>query len=443
MANTLLTPVQITREALRVLHNNLVFVKGVNRQYNDEFAKAGAKIGSTVNIRKPNRYFVRKGAAMQTQGTTETYVPLQLNNQWGTDISFSSTELTLSLDDFSKRILTPAMAKIASQIDADCLQGVITGSMVGAGGALVATGSPVFNIIGTPGTTPGTPGGAATGLSQYNAPICYLNAGMQMDNAATPRDENRRVIMSPAAMAQSVAGLAGLYNDGVKISDQYRKGVIGTALGFEFAMDQNVYALTTPALTTGTLSAALVNGVATAAVTGAGTSLTVPAGAIFTISGVFAVNPENQISTGQLQQFVVTAATALSGAGAGTLPIYPAPLLAASGVATGTIATATGDFTGSSTGGNTSSPITWATNVSGTGGTFQQSISYHQDAFTFATADLELPSGVDFAGREVYDGISMRIVRAFDITNDQFPCRIDVLGGFANLRPEMACRITG
>jgi hypothetical protein len=156
MANTLLTPVQITREALRVLHNNLAFIKGVNRQYASEFGKTGAKIGTTVNVRKPNRYFVRKGDVMQTQGTSETYVPLTLATKWGTDISFNSTELTLSLDDFSKRILTPAMARIASQIDQDCLQAAVTGSYNNGSGPNVNCGAPINTVVGTPGTTPGT-----------------------------------------------------------------------------------------------------------------------------------------------------------------------------------------------------------------------------------------------------------------------------------------------
>ena len=437
MANTLLTPTQITREALRVLHNNLVFVKGLNRQYNSEFAKQGAKIGSTVNIRKPNRYFVRKGSAMQTQGTSETYVPLTLNNQWGTDISFSSTELTLSLDDFSKRILTPAMAKIASQIDQDCLQAAITGSMVGAGGNLVSCGSPVFNIVGTAGTTPGTGGGSATGLQQYNAPICYLNAGMQMDNNAAPRDENRRIVLSPAAMAQSVSGLSGLFNDAGAIAEQYRKGVLGQALGFEFAMDQNVYTYASGSSALADWgNVTLTNGVSTATL--AGTSTTITPGTIFTRAGCNAVNPENQQSTGQLQQFVVTAnARTVDGsydlavAADRVVNIFPTPVLAGTGIANGTVSAI---------------PAAGAIVIvsqSAVSTSYQQSLAYHQDAFTLATADLEMPSGVDFAARETYDGISMRIVRAFDITNDQFPCRIDVLGGFANIRSELACRITG
>ena len=429
MANTLLTPSMITREALRVLHNNLVFVKGVNRQYSSEFAQSGAKIGSTVNVRKPNRSFVRTGQAMQTQQTNEVYTPLSLNRQWGIDVSFSSFDLTLSLDDFSKRILTPAMARLASQIDIDGLAMAITGNYTD--GTATAGAGPVYNMVGTPGATPGTTGGS--GLQQSGAPIVFLNAGMLLDNFAAPRDENRRIVMNPAAHAQSVSGLSGLFNDQTALAEQYRKGVLGAALGFEFAMDQNVYNLVSGATakTNGTTSSNLAAG-STIAITGAGASGNVVAGDVFTVAGCYSVNPENQQSTGQLQQFVVTAPVTLNGSGAGTLNVSPTIKLAGAGIADGTVNALP----------NSGAVVAWA---SGTGAAtaYPQNLAYHQDAFTLATADLELPKGVDFAARETYDGLSMRIVRAFDITSDMFPCRIDILGGWATLRPELACRITG
>ena len=431
MANTLLTPSMITREALRVLNNNLVFIKGTKRQYSSEFAQAGAKIGSTVNLRKPNRYFVRTGQTMQVQQTNETYVPLTLNRQWGVDVSFSSLDLSLSLDDFSKRVLTPAMARLASQLDIDGLSMAITGAY--ADGTVTAGAGPVYNIVGTPGTTPGTSGGSATLLQQYNAPICFLNAGMMMDNFAAPRDENRRIVMNPAAHAQSVSGLSGLINDSAAIAEQYRKGVLGNALGFEFAMDQNIYNFNSnTGVSLGTIT--LTPGSANASATGVTSGGIFPAGMAFTIPGVYSVNPENQQSTGQLQQFVVTATTTATTTTIASLPISPTPVLAGTGVAAGTVTYAT-----------TSLLVGTATVVTGTTAStsYPQNLAYHQDAFTLATADLELPRGVDFAARETYDGISMRIVRAFDITNDLFPCRIDVLGGWATLRPELACRITG
>ena len=411
MSNTLITPTALTREALRVLHNNLVFAKGVNRQYSKEFGVTGAKIGSSINIRKPNRYFVRTGAAMNVQNTAESYTSLALDTQWGVDISFSSAELTLSLDDFSKRILTPAMARIASKID-ETGMGLYTD---------------VYNIVGTFATTPGSASGG-TGLLKYTVPGIYLNAGMILDHSACPRDDNRRVILGPAAMASSVDGLSGLYNPQGRISDQYKKGLLGQALGFEFAMDQNVATHTngTRAISSEITVQATWSSGSNLSLTG-GTA-TIKKGDVLTIANVYMVNPENGQSTGVLQPFVVTADVTMSGTT--TVGVSPTPKLASSTVADGNINRVP----------TASDAVVW---FGATGSSGPQNIAYHQDAFTLGTADLELPKGVDFAAREVYDGISMRIVRAYDVNNDQFPCRIDVLGGWKTLRPELACRITG
>ncbi len=418
--NTLLTPTQVLREALRVLHNNLVFVKNVNKQYSKEFAIPGAKIGATVNVRLPNKYYITKGTTLNMQGTTESTVPVQLTTNYQVGLNFTQQDLTLSLDDFSKRILVPAMARLSSQIDQDGL-------------ALAAN---VFNQVGTPGTTPGTPLGSATGLLQYNAPQVFLNTGMMMDYQAAPRDENRRCVLNPGAMAQSVGALSGLFQDSGEISAQYRKGVIGTALGFEFAMDQNVNMLTTG----GHAGSASAN-VAGAGQTGANlnthgwtanaANVLMP-GEIITIANVSAVNPENQTTTGFAASFVVTSANNTADAnGNCAISVYPSIVVAGANIANGTV---------------TASPAANAaiTLLSGSANTsYPMNLAYHQDAFTLATADLEMPRGVDFAARETYDGVSMLIVRAYDINYQQFPCRVDVLAGWAALRPELACRITG
>jgi hypothetical protein len=411
MANQLLTLTMITREALRVLHNNLVFAKGVNRQYSGEFAQTGAKIGSTINIRKPNRYFVREGKTIQVQNTQETYVPLTLDKQYGVDVEFSSQDLTLALDDFSKRILTPAMARVSSKIDQDGLE----------------LAKQVYNNVGTPGSAPGSNTGS--GLAVANVPRVYLNAGMLMDNQATPRDENRRVIFNPSAQASSVSGLSGLFQDQRAIADQYRKGVIGTALGFEFGMDQNVSTITTGNRSNGTVNGAGQTG-ATLNVTGLGANATVAAGEKFTIANVNSVNPENQNDTTFSAQFVVLTAATANASGSAALSISPSITLAAANVADGTVTALPVN----------GAAVTWQGSANTT---YPMNLAYHQDAFTLATADLIMPQGMDFAARETYDGLSMRIVRGYDINNDQFPCRIDILAGWAALRPEMASVIWG
>lgn len=420
MPNTLLTLTMITRESLRILHNNIVFAKGINRQYSKEFAETGAKIGTSINVRKPNKYPIRKGPTLQIAGTNEQFVPLTLANQAGVDTSFSSIDLTLSLDDFGKRVLSPAMARISSQIDYDGLGQVQN----------------IYNNVGTPGTTPGSNAGA--NLAVCNAPQIYLNAGMMMDNMATPRDENRRVIMNPNAHATSVAGLSGLFNDQSVLGTQYRKGVIGNALGFEFAMDQNVNLQTTGSRNSNTcvVGAANQTGVVLAIV--GANAVTVYPGETFTIANVTSANPENLQSTGQSQQFTVLASANANGVytadSGGNLNLTVSPSIIPASTPVNPLQTVL-----LAPAGGAAITFTGAANST----TFVNNVAYHQDAFTLATADMVIPGGVDFAARENYDGISMRIIRAYDITNDLFPTRIDVLYGFGTLRPEMACRIYG
>ena len=443
-ANTLLTIAQITREFQRYLHNNLGFLKSVNRQYSKEFAVTGAKIGATVNVRNPFRSLTGQGSTITPQSVTESSVALTVNRQWNTSLAFTSAERSLSLDDYAKRYIAPAAAKLASDMDLDCLTAAITGVYKFTNpqtGTTCPGGGPVYNTVGTPGTTPGTAGGTATGIAQYNSPNVYLNAGRILNSYACPDDGNRHIGMDPAANAASIAGLSGLFNPQGIISEQYRKGMLGDAFGFKFFMDQNM-----PLITTGTrvatsnatidttAAAFQTAGTTTAGSTGftlvAGTG-TVVAGDVFTIANVYAVNPENQQNTGLLQQFVVTTAATLNGASV-ALTFSPSIKVAGSGIADGNITTV-----GSGSG-------TAAISFVGAASTaFANSLAFHTDAFTLATVDLDLPGGTEMAGRENHDGISMRIVKDFDIITDQQICRVDVLGGFSVLRPELAVRIAG
>ena len=352
---------------------------------------------------------------MQVQATNEGYVPLTLDTQYGVDVDFTTVELTLSIDDFGKRILAPAMSKISSGMDQD--------------GLLQA--KKVYNQVGTAGTTPGT-SGTGSSLTLTTSPQVYLNAGALMDLYATPRDRLRRICVGPIAQALSVASLSGLFESRELIAEQYREGVMGRALGFEFAMDQN-----TPTLTNGThASTCLISG---ASQTGASITLTTglvsdtlfKEGEIVTLPGCFGVNPENQTTTGLLQQFVVTADCTTSATGAATLAISPSIVVAGTSVANGTV-------TASPTNGGAVIPYSGSAAA-----TNAINLAYHRDAFCMGSADLMMPEGLDWARRESFDGISMRILRQYVINSDQMPCRIDVLAGFKTLRPELACRIAG
>lgn len=413
MPNTLLTISQVTKEAMRLLHNNLVFAKNINLTYSDQYARSGAKIGANCAIRLPNRFVVTSNANYSSQTVTEESVTVTMATQKHVDFSFSSVEMTLSIDDFSKRYLQPAMAKLASQIDYDTL----------------SLAKKVYWTVGTAGSTPGA--NAGSGLATVNTPQVFLNAGRVLDDMATPRDGLRRVVMNPAAHAGSVAGLSGLFNSQEALSDQYRNGLIkSNVLGFDFFMDQNINAITPGTRANGTISGANQAG-ANLVITGGGNAATVAVGDTFTIANVYAVNPETQQSTGVLQHFVVGTAATLDANGANTLAISPSIIVANANIANGTVNALPAN------GAN----LTWLTGTSNL--SVPLSLAFHRDAFALVTADLDLPEGSAKCAREVYDGISLRWITQYDIDTDTNKTRIDVLYGYQIIRPEMAVKILG
>lgn len=400
MANTLLTTSLITREALRVLENNLTAAKTINREYDSKFAVEGAKIGSSLNIRKPVRYIVSEGQALQLQDATETQATLTLEKQYHVDFQFSSADLALSIDDFSNRFVKPAVAALANKIDAYVLS-FYTG---------------IYQNVGTPGVVP-------------NALLTYLNAGVKLDNAATPQDGMRSLILNPRQQATIVDALKGLFQQATAIAQQYTKGQMGTAIGFDWHMDQNI-----PTHTYGVYAGTpLVDGAnqTGASLTTDGWSSgasTLNKGDTFTITGVFMVNPQSRQDNGELQDFVVTQ-TISDTTGAMVISIDPPITIA-------------GPFQNVTAAPADNAPIT----VTGTTGVRSpQAIAWHRDAMTLATADLPLPNGVDKAARtsDKQLGISLRMVRDYDINTDQWPTRLDVLCGALLLRPELASRIQG
>jgi hypothetical protein len=388
----------------------LTFTSEVDRNYDDQFAVVGAKIGNTVNVRKPGRFIGTTGPALNVEDFNETSVPVTLSTQFHVDTQFTTQDLALSLDMFSDRVLKPAIAAIANKIDRD--------------GMSMAT-LQTANIVGTAGTPP-------TGL------ITYLTAGAYLDSEGAPRDGRRSCIVEPFTSATIVDSLKGLFVPSDRIGNQYEKGLMGRdSAGMNWKMDQNVVSQTfgsfagTAVENTTTGTGFLTSGWAstsTITLTATGT-VSLNAGDVFQIAGVFAVNPQNRqaYGTNKLRNFVVKQAVSATD---GTMSVVVSPAVITAG-----------QFQ------NVSIPTTSSTaaitffNKAGT--VSPQNIIMHRNAFTLAVADLELPEGVHFAGRasDKEIGLSMRVVRQYTINNDSIPTRLDVLYGWAPLYPELACRV--
>ena len=402
MANSLLTIDMITRKSLEILENNLVISRNVNKEYDDSFAVEGAKIGSTLRIRLPDRALVTDGAALQVQDDNEQYTTLTVSSQKHIGINFTSAELTMQLDDFAERVLKPRISQLASSVDADVANAYKS----------------IYATVGTPGTTPATA-------------LVLLQAQQKLNESATPMSP-RYATVNPAANAGLVNGLSGFFNPAGTISRQFKTGMMGEGvLGYdEMNMSQSIVNHTVGSLPVAPICASTVpstQGATTLDITYTSGTKTIKQGDVFTIAGVNAVNPQTRLSTGSLQQFVVTADQTLTSTSA-TIAFQP-PMY------TATNALATVDAFPAA-----SAALTFLGTASTT---YPQNLVYGKNAVTLATADLLLPQGVDMASRQVHNGISMRIVRQYDINNDRMPCRVDVLYGYSVIRPTMACRIWG
>ena len=398
MSNSILTIDMITRKALEILENSLVLTRTVNRQYDDSFAVEGAKIGSTLRIRLPDRALVTDGAALQVQDDNEQYTTLTVSSQKHIGVNFTTAELTMQLDDFAERVLKPRISQLASSIDAD-----VANSFKYIG-----------NSVGTPGTTPATS-------------LVLLQAQQKLNENAAVMSP-RYATVNPAANAALIEGMKGLFNPVSAISKQFKNGMFGEGiLGYdELNMSQSIKQFTTGSRAgTVTVSTTVTaEGSTSIVLTGLG-STTIKAGDVFTIGSVFAVNPQTRESTGSLYQFVALADVTASTTATVTVPAMYSASQALATVDALPVSGAAVTFLGAA---STQYP---------------QNLIYHRDAISFATADLLLPQGVDMASRQVHNGISLRVVRQYDINNDRLPCRIDVLYGYSVIRPQMAVRLWG
>lgn len=403
MANSLLTPTEITRESLRILHQKLNFVGNINRQYDDRFAKEGAKIGTSLQIRLPNEFTVTTGKDMVAQDVQEQSVTMTVATQKHVAMTFSTAERTMEIDAFSDRYIKPAMSVLAASIESDALS--------------------MYKDI-------------AQEISDVGATITLadvLESQKALTDSLAPMDM-RTLLLNTRQNVDLVTASSTLFNDRTKVSDQYRKGLIGN----DFLGYDNVFQNTLlPTHTTGTDDGTgdyLVNDTGTIAE--GSTSITVDTGAgtwkkgdVFYFDSVFSVHPEAKTSTGVMKPFTLTA-----DAGASATTISFSPALYSTGARQNVSAMPANNAKLNKLESDRSTAV-------GASADYLIGLGFHKDAFAFATADLVMPRGVDFAAREVLDGISMRIVQDYSINSDTLPCRIDVLYGYKTLRPELACRL--
>lgn len=410
MANSILTPSVIAKEMLMQFKNGMGFSANVDKSYSKDFAKKGGKIGTSEKIRKPNRFTVTTGATYVAQDVTEDSVTLSIDTQKHVGFDFLSSDLTLSIDEFGPRYIKPAALALVNQVDVD---------------GLAMAAKNVYNAVGTAATTP-------------NALLTYLQAKQKVIESAGPQDDSYSNIINPAASTAIVDALKGLFQSGDEIAKQYKRGVMGIAAGSEWMTSQSVYSATsgqrggTPLVNMASVpngTASLVTDAWTAAVANR-----LKAGDVFTLTGVNKCNPITKQDTGQLQQFVVTADVASDVSGNATIPISPA--IYSSGSLQNVVAAPADN-----------APLSFVLGGSsiGTSAVTAHNLLMHEQAFGLAFVPLEKPEGVHFAAVETDPdtGISIRIVRDYDFSNDKFRCRADVIYGWAALRPDWACKIIG
>ena len=410
-SNTLLTDDIITNEALAVLRNQFVLASRSLRPVDDLFGQTGMKAGDTIRVRVPVRYTSATGAAVNKQNSVETNTNIQLI-QRNIGMGFSSKDRTLSIDDFSSRFIAPAMAQLASDIDAD-------------GFALYYKAT---NLV-TPGNyTAGVP--AAWTGADVSTLRPFLDAGARLTEQAAPIDDERYVALTPGANAGVVDGLKGLFQAADRIADQYKRGLMGIAAGFQWVVAQ-----TLPSFTSGTRTnvTPLIDGAGQTGTSilmkGTGNAVTVKQGDQFVIGGVYSINPLTRVATNKLQVFTVQANATSNAGGALTVSVLPSINVTAPNQ---TVSATAAD----------GATVTW---MGAASTTTDINLAWHKNAMMVAfcqlTSDL---SGADASvATDPESGISVRLVKQYNAETDEQVTRLDVLYGWQMVRPSLVCRIQG
>lgn len=397
MSNSLLTPTKILRESLRIAHQTSNFIGTMDRQYDDQYAVTGAKIGSDLKVRMPNQYVVTDGATMQTQDTAEESKTIQVTSRKHVAMKFNTNDLTLTIDDFSKRYIQPAVSVLMANVEYTVMAGIIPD---------------IYNVV-RPATST-----AALDLATMGSVNRVLK-----DNL-TPKGRWYANLMTRQTQDIIADGKA-LFHSSDQIEKQYLDGLVGRTAGMDF-YENTLW----PRFTTGAAVATTYRTETSSdGNDGSDGTLDVDTGTgawvvgdVFTVEGVYRVHPETKVSTGELQQFVVTVANS-----GGTVTLTHSPTMIASG-AKQNVTNVAGDEK-------------IVTKVGVASKAYDQGLAYHKEFAAFVTADLVMPDGVHFKARETMDGISMRLISDYEIVNDEIKTRLDILFGYKVLRPEWAVRV--
>lgn len=404
MPNSLQVITQITNESMRLAHEKATLISTINREYDDSYAKKGGKIGSALRVRKPNQYTVTTASRVaSTQAQAEEYETITLASQYHVDMEFNSDELTLSIDKLSERYIEPAMAVLMSKVEGDGIAQIT---------------KDVYNCVGTAGTALGNSGD----LSAFTTARARLNQGL------APM-AGRALQLDSIQMGNVVNGAKSLFHPDAQVKKAFTEGFYGRAMGADWYENERI-------LTHTVGSDVTVDTNAAAAVTDGGTTITMAAasgnvnkGDVFTVAGVFACHPETKASLGYLQQFVATAAST------GAITVSPPTHLTG---AKKNVCSASGADLAATDFNSKTMTFTGAASTS-----YRQALMYHKDAFAFVTADLPIMDDAHKCQRLNQDGIALRVWQASDILNDRLILRIDILFGFATLRPAWATRLIG
>lgn len=397
MANNLLTNDIILRTALMEFTNNLVFAKTARRDYQDKFNNT---TGSTIRIRKPTRYESRTGQNISVQSINEQYTNITVGEMVGVDVEVTSTELALQLDDFNREVLNPAMVTLANKIDS-----LLYGTTVG-----------ISNFVGTAGTSP-------------NSFSIASDAESRLDSFGVPQGKDRFMMLKSFDAGSMRTALYNTFNENFN-KDIIMNGSMGNLSGFDCYSTQNIIrpsrgsaSLGTPAINNGNQSGTSL------ILDGLTASVQIKQGALFTIAGVNSLNPTSRTDTGQLAQFVVTADAQADGSGNVTLTIS----VNDQGI------TDTGPYRNVSQLPPDNALVTFQA-------THTKNLAYHREAFALVTVKLpELANGESAYQRNMMDPkskINIRMTRQYQIANDQYVLRFDVLPA-VKCFPQYACIVMG